>query len=147
MSSFELLVFFIINAIVSLLNIGLIIFKTGEINPYTYQGEYQKYFIGTGDFIKGITFDTSNTNAVLSAIGVIYFLIRKNPFMTLLCMAILLLTCSNFLNIILGLILILLFIFKSSRDQKSIIAVCFMFLVVFMVKVSPLGPPDSKSTT
>ena len=29
--------------------------ETGTLNPYTYQGDYQKYFINTGDYIKGIT--------------------------------------------------------------------------------------------
>lgn len=132
-----LIVFFAINAVVSLLNIMAIILKTGEINPYTYQGEYQKYFINTGDYIKGLTFDTSTTNAVISAFGVIYFLVRKNGLMTFVCMATLLLTVSNTLNILLLAILALLFIFKSTREQKSLISVCVFFLVLFMAKVSP----------
>ncbi len=111
--------------------------ETGAINPYRYQGEYQKYFVGTGDYIKGLTFDTSTANAVLSAFGVIYFLIRKNPLMTLVCMAVLILTGNNFMNIVLLPVLVLLFLVKSSKDQKSLIVVCFMFLVVFMAKVSP----------
>jgi len=132
-----ILVFFVINAIISFGNIGLIIWETGSINPYTYQGEYQKYFIGTGDYIRGLTFDTSTTNAVLNAFGVVYFLDKKKPVMVLVCMAILLLTGSNFTNIVLIAVLAILFVFKSSKDQKSIIVICIMFLVVFMVKVSP----------
>ena len=132
-----LLVFFILNAGVSLLNIGLIIFRINEINPYTYQGEYQKYFINTGDYIKGITFDTSTTNAIISAFGVIYFLVRKNGWMMLVCMFTLLLTVSNTLNILLIGTLMLLFIFKSSREQKSLIAACVFLLVLFMAKISP----------
>lgn len=132
-----LLVFFAVNAAVSLLNIVAIILKTGEINPYTYQGEYQKYFINTGDYIKGLTFDTSTTNAVISAFGVIYFLVRKNGLMMLVCMATLLLTVSNTLNILLLAIFALLFIFRSTREQKSLISVCVFLLVLFMAKVSP----------
>ncbi len=132
-----ILVFFIVNAALSFFNIAQIMWETGAINPYRYQGEYQKYFIGTGDYIKGLTFDTSTANAVLSAFGVIYFLTRKNPVMTLVCMAVLILTGSNFMNIVLLLVLVLLFLVKSSKDQKSLIIVCFMFLVVFMAKVSP----------
>eukprot|EP01039_Chlorochromonas_danica_P015397 gene15397-18091_t len=37
------------------------------INPFRYQGQYQKYFLGTGDYIKGVTFDISTTNAVINA--------------------------------------------------------------------------------
>jgi hypothetical protein len=132
-----ILIFFVINAAISFFNIGLIILETGSLNPYIYQGEYQKYFIGTGDYIRGLTFDTSTTNAVLNAFGVVYFLDKKKPVMVLVCMAVLLLTGSNFTNIILIAVLAALFIFKSSRDQKSIIVICVMFLVVFMVKVSP----------
>jgi hypothetical protein len=131
------LVFFVINAVVSFYNIGIIIREIGTINPYRYQGEYQKYFISTGDYIKGLTRDISTTNAVINAFGVIYFLSRKNAVMVLVCMAVLLLTGSNFVNLALLLILGLLFIFKSTRDQKSLIAICLMFLVVFLVQISP----------
>jgi len=132
-----ILVFFIINAIVSFGTIGYIMLDAHSINPFRYQGQYQKYFLGTGDYIKGITFDISTTNAIINAFGVVYFMARKKPVMVLVCMAGLLLTASNFMNIALLIVLAGLFLFKSSRDQKSIIVICFMFLVVFMAKVSP----------
>ena len=132
-----ILVFFVINAVVSFLNIAQIIWETGAINPYTYQGEYQKYFIGTGDYIKGLSFDTSTTNAVLNAFGVIYFLSRKNAIMVLVCMVVLLLTGSNFINILLTLILVALFLLSSNRNQKSVIVICLVLLVLFMGKISP----------
>lgn len=131
------LTFFVINAFISFCNIGHIILETGTINPYLYQGQYQKYFIGTGDYIRGVTFDISTTNAILNAFGVVYFLTRKNVLMVCICMVILLLTGSNFINLALLVTLAYLFIFKSSKDQKSLIVVCLMFLVVFMAKVSP----------
>ncbi|MDP9079232.1 MAG: hypothetical protein M3O71_17525 [Bacteroidota bacterium] len=131
------LAFFVLNAAVSFLNIGAIILETHSLNPYRYQGEFQKYFIGTGDFIKGLTFDTSLTNAALNAMGVIYFLTRKNAAMVLVCMTILLFTGSNYLNLAVVFILVLLFIFKSSQNQKSLIVVCLVLLATFMGKVSP----------
>jgi len=130
-------VFFIINAIVSLSTLLIVIFKTGVINPYLYQGEYQKYFIGTGDYIRGISFDISTTNAILNAFGVIYFLHYKKPLMVLLCMGILLLTGSNITNIILCTALTFVFIFQSDKTQKSLVFICLFFLVVFMTKISP----------
>jgi hypothetical protein len=132
-----LLVFFIINIIASLVNVTSIIAEIHTVNPYLYQGQYQKYFINTGDYIKGITFDTSTTNAIINAFGVAYFLVRKNVGMTLACMAVLLLTASNFTNIILLMVLTFLFIFKSSSNQRSVILICFAMLVVFLSKVSP----------
>ena len=132
-----ILVFFIINAVFSFYNFAAIVWETGAINPYRYQGEHQKYFIGTGDFIKGLTLDTSTTNAALNAIGVVYFLIRKNNLMLFVCMVVLLFTGSNFLNMALIFTLALLFIFKTTNGQKSLIVVCLMLLVVFMAKISP----------
>lgn len=132
-----LLVFFLINASVSLgVYLGIII-ETGHINPYRYQGDFQKYFIGTGDYIKGISFDTSTTNAVISAAGVIYFLYNRINSMVLLCMLVLLLTGSNITNLLLCLTLLFGFIFQTNRDQKSIMVVCLLMLVVFLVRVSP----------
>ncbi|MHB8209525.1 hypothetical protein [Mucilaginibacter sp.] len=132
-----ILVFFVINAIVSLSTLAYIMVDAHAINPFRYQGQYQKYFLGTGDYIKGITFDISTTNAVINAFGVIYFLTRKMPLMVLICMVVLLLTASNFMNITLLLILIGLFLFKTNRDQKSMIVICCIFLVVFLAKISP----------
>lgn len=132
-----LIIFFAANAIISLLNLAYIVWETGALNPYTFQGEHQKYFIGTGDYVKGITFDTSTTNAVLNAFGVIYFLTRKNALMVLVCMATLILAGSNFTSLAIVVILLALFAFNSTRDQKSIIAICLVFLIIFMAKISP----------
>ena len=129
--------FFIVNAISSLGTLLIIIAETGTINPYLYQGEYQKYFIGTGDYIRGISFDTSTTNAVLNSFGVIYFLSHKKALMAFLCMIILLLTGSNITNLVLSAALIFVFIFQSDKDQKSLILICLFFLVIFVAKISP----------
>jgi len=132
-----ILVFFLLNALVSLAIYAGIVWETGAVNPYRYQGDFQKYFIGTGDYIKGISFDTSTTNAVLNAFGVIYFLSGNKYLPAILCMAILLLTGSNITSFLLCLTLLFIFFFRSNRDQKSIIVVCLLMLVVFFVKVSP----------
>jgi hypothetical protein len=130
-------VFFMLNAFISLLKLGTIVLETHAVNPYTYQGQYQKYFMNTGDYIKGLSFDTSTTNAIFNAFGVIYFLVKQNVAMLLLCMVVLLLTASNFVNLALISVLAGLFILGSRKEQKSLIVVCLMFLVVFISKVSP----------
>lgn len=132
-----IIAFFLLNALISISTFVIIVIKTGAINPYLYQGEYQKYFIGTGDYIKGISFDTSTTNAVLNGFGVIYFLLKKNVKMMMLCMIILLMTGSNITNFLLAAVLLLMFIFKTDRDQKSLVFVCLLLLVIFLAKVSP----------
>ncbi|MDN3584472.1 hypothetical protein [Mucilaginibacter flavus] len=132
-----ILAFFVINAVFSFGNLFLIFLETHAINPYTYQGQLQKYFIGTGDYVRGITFDISTTNALLNGFGVIYFLTRKNAPMLFVCMATLLLTGSNFLNLVVVSILLLLFAFKTNKYQKSLVVICLVFLAVFMAKISP----------
>jgi hypothetical protein len=132
-----ILLFFVINAIASFTQLFAIIFEIEELNPYRYQGMYQKYYIGTGDYIKGITFDTSTTNAVLSAFGVVYFLSRKQMLMTSLCMIVLLLTVSNFTNLLILACFVYLFLFRTDRDQKSVIIFHIMLLAIFMINVSP----------
>jgi hypothetical protein len=132
-----ILLFFMINAAASLAVYAGIAWETGAINPYRYQGNFQKYFIGTGDYIKGITMDTSTTNAVINAFGVIYFLLRHKYAWALLCMALLLLTGSNITNLLLCLCLLYVFALQSNRAQKSIIVICLLLLVIFLAKVSP----------
>jgi hypothetical protein len=132
-----LIVFFILNSVVSIFVYLKIVLATGTFNPFTYQGEFQKYFIGTGDYIKGISFDTSTTNAVINAFGVIYFLYRNNPLLCLVCMIVLLFTGSNFTNIILLLVFLYIFIFQSNKIQKSLVVICFVLLMIFWVKISP----------
>jgi hypothetical protein len=129
--------FFILNIIASLTAYLWIIWQTGASDPFIYQGQFQKYFIGTGDYIKGISFDTSTTNAVLSAFGVFYFLYRSKGLLCLLCMITLLLTGSNFINVLLCATLIYAFIFQSNKNQKSLLIVCLMLLIIFLAKVSP----------
>jgi len=132
-----IIAFFILNALLSLGNLAYMMWASGSINPYTFRGMYQTYFINTGDNIKGITFDISSTNAIISAFGVFYFLDKQKPLMVLICMATMLLTYSNLVTIMLFLFITLQFIFKSTANQKSMIVVCIALLVLFMTKISP----------
>jgi hypothetical protein len=132
-----IIVFFLLNTIVSATQYLCIVFETGAINPFRYQGEFQKYFISTGDYIKGISFDTSTTNAVLNAFGAIFFLYKRNWLMLLVCTCTLLFTASNLANLLLYFNFLLLFLFRSTREQKSFIVICGALLVVFITKISP----------
>lgn len=129
--------FFLLNLLFSLGDLVKIIWEVKALNPYLYQGNYQKYFIRTGDYIKGLTFDTSTTNALINAFGVFYFLYRKQAWMMLGCMACLLATGSNFTNICLLGALALVFVLKADREQKGGIILCVCMGVLFLGKVSP----------
>lgn len=129
--------FFILNIAVSVIQLLLIIVDSGAFNPYRYQGLYQKYFISTGDHINGIAFDVSTTNALISSFGLVYFLSRDKTPLVLLSMGTILLTTSNFANILLLTVLLFLFIFQSTRYQKSVIIICITMLVFFQAMVTP----------
>lgn len=132
-----LTLFFILNITITALQLLLIIIDSGSFNPYRYQGMYQKYFISTGDRITGIVFDVSTTNAIISSFGLVYFLSRNKTPLVLLSMGALLLTTSNFANILLILVLLFIFIFQSTRYQKSVIIICISLLVFFLARVTP----------
>ena len=129
--------FFMLNALVSFLNYFIIVLKTHTLNPYQFQGDFQKYFLSTGDMIRGISFDVSTTNGLLNAYGIIYFIRKKQPLMTMACMAVLLMTGSNFSNILIAGVLLYMFLFGSDRLQKSLVVICLFLLVLFITKVSP----------
>lgn len=130
-------VFFLLHIAFSLIAFGWICIDCGSINPYTYMGLHQKYFISTGDFIRGISFDSSVTGALISAFGLFYFLYRGRHLLCLACMVVLLLAGSNFIDLLVAGIFLVIFIFHTDRLQKSMILVCLLALVVFWGKVSP----------
>jgi hypothetical protein len=126
-----------VNATITLLQLLVIIYDCGALNPYTYQGMHQKYFINTGDRLRGITFDGATTNALLNTLGIIYFLSKRKMLLVLICTLTLLATGSNLTNLLLLIVLTGLFLFKSSRNQKSIIIICFFLIVIFFARISP----------
>ena len=135
--NYTLTVFFIANIVITLGQFFYIMWDAGDINPYTYQGMYQKYFISTGDRLTGISFDVSTTNAIIHSFAVIWFLNRRKMLLVLVSMIAMLLTASNFINLLLGATLLFLFIFQSSRNQKSIIIICLFFTALFLIRISP----------
>jgi len=129
-------VFFILHIAVIFFNFLTIVFETGAINPYAYKGFNQKYYMSTGDYITGITFDAPVTTAFFCAFGLLYFLYRKQFLLSLACMAALLIMASNFANLVLIAVFIFAFIFWSSRIQKSFMLIYTVMLIVFMAKIS-----------
>jgi hypothetical protein len=128
--------FFILHIAVVFFNFLSIVFETGAINPYAYKGFNQKYYMSTGDYITGVTFDAPVTTAFICAIGLLYFLYRRQFLLSLISMAALLIMASNFANIVLVAVFVFAFIFWSSRIQKSFILIYAVMLIIFMAKIS-----------
>ncbi len=130
-------VFFILHITTISINFLRIVLETGSINPYTYTGMNQKYYVSTGDSIVGITFDAPVTTAFICAFGLLYFLYRRKFLLSLACMAALIIMASNFANLLLLGVFVFAFVFNSSKIQKSFIIIYCIMLIIFMAKVSP----------
>ncbi|MDR3712753.1 MAG: hypothetical protein P4L51_08055 [Puia sp.] len=129
--------FFLLNILVSAGDLVHIMWVTGSLNPYQFQGMDQQYFIGTGDKIRGITFDFSLTNALINAFGLVYFARRRQFALAVACMCVLLMTGSNFTNMLMVPILFVLFFFKSNKAQKILAGGCLLLMVFFLRVISP----------
>jgi hypothetical protein len=129
--------FFLLHIAATGINLLLIMAETGALNPYTYKGMNQKYFISTGDFIRGIGFDSPVSTAMISAFALTYFLYRQQLIFSLLAMGSLLLIGSNLTNIFVLGVLAFAFLFKTNRLQRSIISLYIVLFILFVAKVSP----------
>ena len=128
--------FFIINCLVSIFNVISILLEI-KTNPYTFEGLNLKYHVSTGDWIRGVLFDFSLTNSLISIFGLIYFLYKEKIFLSVLCLTVVVLATSNASIILLIAALLLILAFHKNRVFKHL-AVCFIgLIVVFFVKVTP----------
>ena len=129
--------FFVLHISAMFLKLLQIMIECGTLNPYTYKGLNQKYYISTGDHISGITFNSPAATAFISSFALIYFLYRRHFILSLAATAALAITGSNLTNIFLVIVLLLVFIFRSDKLQKSFIIVQLCLLIIFLTKVSP----------
>ena len=112
-------IFFILHILTVFINLLRIMIETGSINPYTFKGLNQKYYISTGDFISGISFDSPVTTALISAFALLYFLFKKNYGLSLAAMASMLIIGSNLTNLCVIIILAIIFVIRSSAVQNK----------------------------
>jgi hypothetical protein len=129
--------FFGLNMLIVLAGFLYICIDAGSINPYTYRGQHQKYFINTGDFISGISLDSSVTTALISAFGVFYFLYRGKKGWSLLSLLAVLLAASNWIDLLLIGCFGVIFFFRTNWAQRRMILLYLSVIFVFMLKVSP----------
>lgn len=126
----------VLNIAFSFIDLLAIIIEIKDINPFTYKGSGTKYFMSTGDYIRGVSFDTSSVNAFICLFSFIYFLFDRKYLLAFLSVVILLFTNSNLANLILLPILILLFI-QGSKFIKTITVLCFGVILIFYIKIIP----------
>jgi hypothetical protein len=133
--------FFGVNIVVSLAQLIYLINLSGRLIPYWYW-EPTEYFGGaTGDHIYGVFNNISVTNAMISAIGSVYFLFRKELWWSVLCLFVLILCTSNLTLIFYCALLFgVLILVKQRHVRKGVIilfivtAILYPFLTIDNIK-------------
>ncbi|HVU83427.1 MAG TPA: hypothetical protein VHC50_01210, partial [Puia sp.] len=129
-------VFFAINVCISIINLAVVIYQSGNIDPYRLI-ESPTYGNSTGDHIKGLFLGPSYINMMINSFFIFYFLYKKEFRLTYIAMFITLLTTSNFCNLILIPVLVsCLIASKDRRINLQIIAFIGMMFLFYLV-VSP----------
>jgi hypothetical protein len=138
--------FFFLHIVATLTSFAWICWQAGTLNPYTFEGMHRKYFISTGDFITGISLEGSVATALINAMGLLYFLYRNRKIASLLGLVTVLLAGSNFIDLLLLTIFVIIAIGHTNRAQKGMIAVYVLLMVVFAIWVSPQNKDYVRAT-
>lgn len=132
------LLFFIINIVLSLGDLVNMIIASKHF-PYWYWEPTEYYGTSTGDHIKGIFRSNSITNAMVSTLGVVYFLYAKQMKMAMLCLLVLLLCTSNLSLALFLFTATALVIFTRNREvRKRTLQLLLLTIVIYPV-LSPLN--------
>lgn len=111
--------FFLANALISLGELGRMMIDSGNIMPYWDWGPDMYYGGATGDHILGITGNISVANAMVTALGGLYFIFTKELRWALLCIAISMLCTSNVTIVFTLATLLLIVVFYKDRKSKK----------------------------
>lgn len=118
--------FFAVNAIISIGELVVMMIDSGHIMPYWYWGPDMYYGGATGDHIFGITANISVTNAMITALGTLYFVINKEIKWALQCAIISMLCTSNLTLIFLLIVLSAIILLWKDRKMKIYAAYIFV---------------------
>ena len=127
--------FFLVNAAISLGNLVLAMIHSGMLVPY--RSTDPAFDNSTGDLIKGLFMGPSYLNMMINAFFLFYFLYRSQFRLALFSMFVILLTTSNFGNLVLIPTLILCCIFKNDNRIRRNIAAMLAMTVAFYLLASP----------
>lgn len=111
--------FFALNALYSAFQLVGMIIASGHLVPYWYWGPDSYYGGATGDHLLGITGNISVTNAMITALGSIYFIFTKDVKWAILCIITSILCTSNLTLLILLIVLLGVIILVKSKDIRK----------------------------
>ncbi len=131
--------FFAINIIISVIALFQLMLMSGRLIPYWYWEPSEYFGASTGDHIKGIFSSNSVTNAMVSALGAIYFLYNKNFKFAIACLLTCLLCTSNFTLLLLVGMLVILHVFIPDKARRRYIRLMVVIAMVLYPVLSPLN--------
>lgn len=125
-------IFFLINAIYSFGELGKMMIDSGQLVPYWYWEPTEYYGGSTGDHVKGIMGAISVTNAILCALGTVFFIYNNDFKWAALCLIVLLLCTSNLTLILLLAVFACMFILiRKKKIRLHIISALAVIGVIY----------------
>lgn len=123
--------FFLVNTLFSLGELGKMIIDSGQLMPYWYWEPTEYYGGSTGDHVKGIMSNISVTNATLNAIGTLYFIYNNQFRWAALCLLVLLLCTSNLTLILL--LATMAGVFLLVGKKRTRVQILYSLLIISIV--------------
>jgi hypothetical protein len=130
-----LILFFSINAVISLIDLLWAIYRSGSPNPYNFNDP--NFGNSTGDLIKGIFNGPSFLNMMINSFFLFLFLTTRRYWLALTAFLVILLTTSNFANLVLLPVLIAFVITAREKLARVWAAILLVLLPAFYFVVAP----------
>lgn len=126
--------FFALNALYSGVQLVGMIISSGHLVPYWYWGPDSYYGGATGDHLLGITGNISVTNAMITALGSLYFIFSRDLKWAVLCIITSMLCTSNLTLLVLLVVLLgVILLVKSKQIRKYTIYTFIVALIVYPI--------------
>ena len=130
--------FFAINALVSLLYLVATAVEAGVLMPYWYTDPLVRYGVNTGDQIKGVFANSSLHNSAVCVLGTLYFTLRGEARWAALCIAVLVLSTSNLLLMLLfAALLLIAFRMHGQPRTRNLALLLIPASLAFYLALSP----------
>jgi hypothetical protein len=125
--------FFLLNFLVSLFFLILLLFHPAWLTYWGQGRDISFSHPSGGDAILGISFDNSTVNATINALGLIYFLYKRDYLLSIICLVIIVICTSNvsFLFIMATLLLMILTVRSNKLRLNTILAALTLIILYF----------------
>jgi hypothetical protein len=129
--------FFMLNALVSVGALLGMMISSRHFMPYWYWEPTEYYLTSTGDHIKGLFGSQSLANAMVNAVGALYFLYYKELKWAILCTVIMVLCTSNVTIMLFLVMLGIMFIFINNKKSRATIFLLSIFIISGYIFLTP----------